>query len=322
MNIRRKLAMTLIASLGGLTAIATAAGAHAEIQRYTPEPMCKTMDPQNGIEATAREQIAETPRGQFAYYRLGQGSPLVLVTGFRATLTEWDAAFLTELAKHHDVIVFDNRGVGRSEADTSSFSIDDMARDTAALIDALHLRKPTLVGWSMGGAIVQQLAIDSPASMGKMVLLSAPAPGSFGTPLSPQVEATLSGKPGVTLADVMGVLFPAADVSDAERCFKQDMFTPADYGTHAISGTVTAGQTEALRNWESNDRAGQALRAVHISTLVMSGNDDTVVVQKNAEALEQLLPNARLLVVDGAGHAMMYQYPVALARTINSFAGE
>jgi pimeloyl-ACP methyl ester carboxylesterase len=322
MNIRRKLAMTLVASLSGLTAIATAASAHAEIQRYTPEPMCKTMDPQTGIEATAREQIAETPRGQFAYYRLGRGSPLVLVTGFRATLTEWDAAFLTELAKHHDVIVFDNRGVGRSEADTSSFSIDDMARDTAALIDALHLHKPTVVGWSMGGAIVQQLAIDSPASMGKMVLLSAPAPGSFGTPLSPQVEATLSGKPGVTLADVMGVLFPAAYVSDAERCFKQDMFTPADYGRHAISGAVTAGQTEALRNWESNDRAGQALRAVHISTLVMSGNDDTVVVQKNAEALEQLLPNARLFVVDGAGHAMMYQYPVALARTINSFAGE
>ncbi|WP_232243632.1 alpha/beta fold hydrolase [Paraburkholderia sp. SOS3] len=322
MNIRRKLAMTLVASLSGLTAIATAASAHAEIQRYTPEPMCKTMDPQTGIEATAREQIAETPRGQFAYYRLGRGSPLVLVTGFRATLTEWDAAFLTELAKHHDVIVFDNRGVGRSEADTSSFSIGDMARDTAALIDALHLHKPTVVGWSMGGAIVQQLAIDSPASMGKMVLLSAPAPGSFGTPLSPQVEATLSGKPGVTLADVMGVLFPAAYVSDAERCFKQDMFTPADYGRHAISGTVTAGQTEALRNWESNDRAGQALRAVHISTLVMSGNDDTVVVQKNAEALEQLLPNARLFVVDGAGHAMMYQYPVALARTINSFAGE
>jgi pimeloyl-ACP methyl ester carboxylesterase len=325
MNIRRKLAMTLAASLCGLTAIATsatAATAHADVQRFTPEPMCKTMDPQTGIEATAREQIAETPRGQFAYYRLGQGSPLLLVTGFRATLTEWDAAFLTELAKHHDVIVFDNRGVGRSEADTSTFSIDDMARDAAALIDALHLQKPTVVGWSMGGAIVQQLAIDSPASIGKMVLMSAPAPGSFGIPLSPQVEATLSGKPGVTLADVMGVLFPAADVSNAERCFKQDMFTPTDYGRHPISSAVTAGQTEALRNWESNDQAGQALRAVRIPTLVMSGNDDTVVVQKNAEALKQLLPDARLLVVDGAGHAMMYQYPAALARTINSFAGE
>ena len=136
MNIRRKLAMTLVASLCGLTAVVTAptaAIAHADTQRYTPEPMCKTMDPQTGIEATAREQIADTPRGQFAYYRLGKGSPLVLVTGFRSTLTEWDAAFLTELAKHHDVIVFDNRGVGRSEADTSTFSIDDMARDAAAL---------------------------------------------------------------------------------------------------------------------------------------------------------------------------------------------
>jgi pimeloyl-ACP methyl ester carboxylesterase len=334
-----KLAMALVAPLFGMTALATAAIGQADIQRYATEPMCKTMDPQTRIEATAREQIAKTPRGRFAYYRLGKGSPLVLVTGFRATLTEWDAAFLTELAKHHDVIVFDNRGVGRSEADTSTFSIGDMAGDTAALIDALHLQKPTVLGWSMGGAIVQQLAIDSPASLGKIVLLSAPAPGRVGTPISPHVEATLSGKPGVALRDVISVLFPATDVSNAERCFRQDMFTPMDYGRHPISfkqdmltptdhgkhpipSAVTAGQTEALHSWESNDKAAKALRSVLNPTLVMSGNDDAVVLQKNAEALQQLLPNARLLLVDRAGHAMMYQYPLALARAINSFAGE
>src|ERR1700761_6887705 len=303
-----------------LACVALSTAAHARTVSYAHEAACVAPPATSSIYAGHHEQIANTPRGPLAYYQFGHGSPLLLVTGYRATVSEWDAAFLTELAKHHDVIVFDNRGVGRSEADTTTFSIDDMARDTAALIDALHLQKPAVVGWSMGGAIVQQLAIDSPASIGKMVLLSAPAPGSFGTPLSPQFEATLSGKPGVTLADVMGVLFPAADVSNAERCFKQDMFTPADYGRHPISSTVTAGQTEALRNWEANDQAGQALRAVHIPTLVMNGDDDTVVVQKNAEALKQLLPNARLLVVDGAGHAMMYQYPVALARTIHSFA--
>jgi pimeloyl-ACP methyl ester carboxylesterase len=318
MTIRRKLAMGLVVSLCGLTAIA----ARADTQHYSAEPMCRTANPQTGIAAQAHEQIADTPRGQIAYYRLGKGSPLVLVTGFRATLTEWDSAFLTELARHHDVIVFDNRGVGRSEPNASTFSIEDMARDTAALIDALHLRQPTVAGWSMGGAIVQQLAIDSSASIGKMVLLSAPAPGSSGTPVSPQVEAMLSGKPGVTLRDVMGVLFPAADVDEAERCFRQDMFRPADYGKHAISDAVTAGQTEALRSWEANDQAGQALRAVRIPTLVMSGNDDSVVLQKNAQALKQSLPNARLLVVNAGGHAMMYQYPVALARSINSFAGE
>jgi pimeloyl-ACP methyl ester carboxylesterase len=316
MNIRRKLAIGLAVSLCGLSAIA----AHADTQRFSPEPMCKTTNPQTGIAASAVEQIADTPRGPIAYYRLGTGSPLVLVTGFRATLTEWDAGFLTELAKHHDVIVFDNRGVGRSEPNAKTFTIEDMARDTAALIDTLHVQHPAVVGWSMGGAIVQQLAIDSPASIGKMVLLSAPAPGSFGTPVSPQVEAALSGKPGVTLRDVMGVLFPAADVDEAERCFTKDMFRPADYGKHPISSAVTVGQTEALRSWEANDHAGQALRAVQIPTLVMSGDDDTVVVQKNAEALKQLLPNARLLLIDAAGHAMMYQFPAALAGTISSFA--
>ncbi|GAB2902652.1 alpha/beta hydrolase [Paraburkholderia jirisanensis] len=282
--------------------------------------MCKMANSQTGIAALAREQIADTPRGQIGYYRLGNGTPLVLVTGFRATLTEWDSTFLTELAKQHDVIVFDNRGLGRTEPNASTFSIDDMARDTAALIDTLHLQQPTVAGWSMGGAIVQQLAIDSPASIGKMVLLSAPAPGSSGTPISPQVDAILSGKPGVTLRDVMGVLFPTADVDEASRCFKQDMFMPTDYARHRVPAAVTAGQSEALRDWETNDKAADALRNVHIPALVMSGNDDSVVLQSNAEALKKLLPNARLLVVDAGGHAMMYQYPTALARTISSFA--
>lgn len=317
------------ASLFAISCTVFATAADAKSATYAPEAICKAQNAQSGITADVREQIAQTPRGPIAYYRLGQGgkgrggsSPIVLVTGFRATLTEWDASFIAELAKHHDVIVFDNRGVGRSQPDTSTFSIDDMAQDTAALIDTLQLRRPTVLGWSMGGAIVQQLALDAPASVGKMVLMSAPAPGRFGTPVSPEVEAELSGKPGVTLRDVMGALFPPADVDDATRCFKQDMFIPSDYGSHPISDAVTQGQTAALRNWEANDKAGEALRAVRIRALVMNGTEDTVVVKQNAQGLQRLLPNARLLMVDDGGHAMMYQYPVALARAVSAFAGK
>jgi len=137
-----------------------------------------------------------------AHYRFGHGSPIVLVTEFRAALSEWNAAFLAELAKHHDVIVFDNRGVGRSILDATSFAGEDMARDTAALIEALKLRRPTVVGWSMGGSIVQRLATDDPGAIGRMILMSALAPGAAGVPLPPDVEATLSGSPSVTFDDV------------------------------------------------------------------------------------------------------------------------
>jgi pimeloyl-ACP methyl ester carboxylesterase len=303
-----------------LACAALSIAAHARTASYPHEAACLAPPATSSIYADHREQIADTSRGPLAYYRFGHGSPLLLVTGYRATMSEWDAGFLAELAKHHDVIVFDNRGIGRSMPDASSFTIDDMARDTAALIDTLELKHPTVVGWSMGGSIVQQLAIDTPQAIGKMVLMSALAPGRTGVPVPGDIMAKLTGKPGVTFNDIMAVLFPASSVKDAERCFAKDMFKPSGYQSPAISSVVTDGQSASLKAWETDDRAADALRLVRIDTLVLSGTDDAVVAKENATALTRLLPHAQLLLVKHAGHAMMYQYPVAVARAIDSFA--
>jgi pimeloyl-ACP methyl ester carboxylesterase len=303
-----------------LACVALSTAAHARTVSYPHEAACVAPSATSSIYAGHREQIANTPRGPLAYYRFGHGSPLLLVTGYRATVSEWDAAFLAELAKHHDVIVFDNRGIGRSMPDASNFTIDDMASDTAALIDSLALKHATVVGWSMGGSIVQQLAIDKPQAIGKMVLMSALAPGRAGSPVPADVMAKLAGSPGVTFNDIMAVLFPAPSVQDAERCFAKDMFKPSGYHSSAISNAVTDGQSASLKEWETDDAAADALRSVRIDTLVLSGTDDAVVAKENALALTHLLPHAHLLLVEHAGHAMMYQYPVALARAIDSFA--
>jgi len=303
-----------------LLCAALSTAAHVRTASYPQEAACVAPPATSSIYADHREQIADTSRGPLAYYRFGHGSPLLLVTGYRATMSEWDAGFLAELAKHHDVIVFDNRGIGRSMPDASSFTIDDMASDTAALIDTLALKHPTVVGWSMGGSIVQQLAIDKPQAIGKMVLMSALPPGRIGVPVREDIMAKLSGKPGVTFNDVMAVLFPAASVKYAERCFAKDRFKPAGYQSPVISSAVAEGQSASLKAWETDDKAADALRSVRIDTLVLSGTDDAVVVKENAAALTRLLPHAQLLLVKHAGHAMMYQYPVAVARAIDSFA--
>ena len=273
-------------------------------------------------QSSIREQIAHTPRGDIAYYRFGHGSPIVLQTGYRATLSEWDAAFLADLAKRHEVIVFDNRGIGRSMPDASAFTVQDMANDLAALIDTLKLRDVTVLGWSMGGAVATQLALDHPANVQRLVLMSAPAPGRLGVPVAPQIEATLAGKPGTTFDDVMKVLFPPSAVHAAGECFRNNMFTPADYAPPAISEAVTNGQSALLRAWEQNDDAAGALPAMHIDTLVLTGDDDTILPKQNAEALARTLPDAQLLVVRSAGHAMMYQYPHALAAAIDRFIAQ
>jgi pimeloyl-ACP methyl ester carboxylesterase len=287
--------------------------------RFPAENACPDVAHRPDRNPALRQQIARTARGDIAYYRFGQGSPVVLQTGYRATVAEWDAAFLAALGEKHDVIVFDNRGVGRSQPGAVSFTVEDMAGDAAALIDALHLRDVTVVGWSMGGAIVQQLAIDRPAALRRIVLMNAPAPGRLGVPVPPKIAAVLSGAPGATFASVMGVLFPPLALDAAQQCFRTNMFSPADYGSPEITATVTQGQSALLRNWAGDDATEVALKAVQADTLIVGGADDVVLPRQNSDALAGLISGARLVVVASAGHAMMYQYPEALAALINGF---
>jgi pimeloyl-ACP methyl ester carboxylesterase len=281
------------------------ATAFARTTAFPAEAACTVPSATSVIYADAREQVAQTSRGPLAYYRFGHGSPLLLVTGFRATLSEWNAMFLSELARHHDVVVFDNRGVGRSIPNASTFTVEDMAHDTQALIDGRKLHRPTVVGWSMGGAIVQQLAIDDPHAIGRMVLLSTLAPGPGGVPVPPDIQAKLSGAPGVTFDDIMGALFPPSGVAEAERCFRQEMYRPGDYHPPGISSVVTEGQSTLLAAWSGDDKAEALLPKVHIPALILSGTDDDIVSVRNSEALRHLLPRSRLLTIGEAGNAMM-----------------
>jgi pimeloyl-ACP methyl ester carboxylesterase len=287
--------------------------------QFPAENACPDVAHRPDRDPAVREQVAHTASGDIAYYRFGHGSPVVLQTGYRATVAEWDAAFLAALAKQHDVIVFDNRGIGRSQPGAVSFGVEDMAGDAAALIDALHLRDVTVIGWSMGGAVVQQLAIDRAAAVRRIVLISAPAPGRLGVPVPRDILATLSGAPGTTFAGVMRVLFPPAAVDAAQQCFRANMFKPADYGSPDISATVTQGQSALLRDWAGDDASALALKAVQTDTLIMTGADDAVLSRRNSDALARLIAGTQLMVVASAGHAMMYQDPDALAASIDGF---
>ena len=297
--------------------------AQAKNVRYTEHMSCGApfeWTPSLAQGPAQHEQIAQTPNGPIAYYRFGKGTPIVLVTGYRSTLAEWNSAFLVELAKHHEVIVFDNRGIGHSDPTATSFTVKEMASDTENLIDALHLSSVTVLGWSMGGAVVQQLAIDAPASVSKIVLMNTFAPGPTGASVPPSTLSTLSGKSGADLRDIMGVLFPAKSVDAAVDCFEKDMFRPADYHEAKLSEAVDAGQTALLNDWSHDQQAADALRDVKIPALILTGASDDVLSPTNGRALASLLPGSRSITVDQGGHAMMYQYPRELADAIGAFA--
>jgi pimeloyl-ACP methyl ester carboxylesterase len=265
------------------------------------------------------EQIALTPGGPIGYYRFGQGKPLVLITGYRATLSEWNAYFLAALAKENEVIVFDNRGIGRSASDVANYSIGNLARDTSALIKALGFESVSVLGWSMGGMIAQRLAIDNPQLVNHLVLMSSQPPGHASVPLSSYVDKVLSGNAHSNFDSVMRVLFPPTVVQRAERCFVDDMFKPLTYESVTVSSAVTAAQERLMKDWRGDERSFKQLRQLNVKTLVLTGTEDKVLDPRNSIILRKNIPHAELVKVRSGGHAMMYQYPELLAHQIDKY---
>src|SRR5215467_8406741 len=93
--------------------------------------------------------------GQIFCRRIGNGRPLVILNGFAATSADWDPAFTYRLASSNELILVDNRGIGRSTDDGQPFDIGKLADDMLQLVEALGIEAVNVLGWSMGGFIAQ-----------------------------------------------------------------------------------------------------------------------------------------------------------------------
>ena len=81
-----------------------------------------------------------------------------MITGYSGTMESWDRRFIDALAQHYRVVIFDNAGVSQTQALPAPLTIDAMANQTSALITALGLSRPDILGWSMGSMIAQARA--------------------------------------------------------------------------------------------------------------------------------------------------------------------
>lgn len=316
-TVARAMRRKLCVALAGVCALHAACNVQARPLAWQPDQLCaKTLPaPASAVQA----QVLDTGHGKIGYVRFGHGSPIVLITGYRSTIAEWNAHFLAELARHHEVIVFDNRGVGESQTQDAGYGARDLAGDTAALLQGLGVEHATVLGWSMGGIVAQQLAMDAPARVTRLVLLSSMPPGPQAQPPSAEVMQALSGSGADHFARVMAVLFPASALQAVQACFVGDMFAPGNYREPKIADDVAHAQDALMTQWQHDEAAAHALTSVKVPALVLVGMQDAVLVPRNSQALAHALPKATLVEIAAGGHAMMYQYPVELARRIGAF---
>ncbi|MFF7636466.1 alpha/beta fold hydrolase [Kitasatospora sp. NPDC008050] len=269
--------------------------------------------PAGGI-LTAPTRIAHTTAGDIGYREAGTGSPILLIAGHNATMDTWSPAFVDALAAHHQVVVFDNAGVGASAPVSPPTSISAMADRTGALINTLRLHRPTVLGWSMGGMVAQALAVRHPAQVGRLVLAATQAGTGASLPVPPAAAAAAdSPDPAV----VLSVLFPPDQLAAARSYGASLLQYPNRYG---VPAATRADQDTAMAQWMAGqDPAGRDPRRIHVPTLIADGTLDALDPTANDHLLQDSLRDARLRLFPDAGHAFLFQDATAFVPAIEAF---
>jgi len=270
------------------------------------------------VEGAAPSEAIEIDGRRLAWTAVGDGPPLLLVNGYAATAADWDPTFLAELGKSFGVICPDNRGVGGSDlGDPDGLTIDSMAADLEALLDALGLERAVVVGWSMGGFVAQRLALRASARVSALGLLSTDPGGPSAVFAEIDVWDRLvdySGTPREQATRLIALLFPLRLARDIDRQFGELV---ADARASLSPRTLDA-QEVAMDAWHATEQPAPASAP---PLIIACGSEDVVIPPANSDLLAARWHVARVERFFYGGHAFMAQEPVRLARLIADFAG-
>ena len=243
------------------------------------------------------------------------GTPVVLVMGLGGDATAWPFQ-LAALAPRHRVLVFDNRGAGRSDAPDVPYTTRGMAGDLLALLDALGVERAHLLGLSLGGAIAQEAVLAAPARFASLQLHA-----SWAGP-EPYFEALVAAVRTARLQ---------LDREAFYRVLSLWLFTPRCFATqpelvelvvrraidhpYPVALHAYLRQTEAVLGHDTRDR----LHLIRCPTLVAVGAQDLLTPPVLSEDLARRIPGARLLLLPELGHGGLWEAPETFNRVCLDF---
>lgn len=240
-------------------------------------------------------------RGFSIYYEAygdDDRTPLVLVMGMGGTCQGWTVTTVPELSKERRVIIFDNRGAGRSEDPGTPFTTADMAEDTLALLDDLEIERAHVLGGFLGGMVAQELAIAHPDRVGCLILHGtwAKADAKRRAIIELWKEMIENGVPAETrirnrLAWTLGDATFETDVIDAMWRFYLRDDAP-------MEEKVFTRQAEAAIVHDASDRLDQ----IQAPTLVVCGEEDILTPPKLHRTLAAGIASSRLVEMAGGAH--------------------
>lgn len=239
------------------------------------------------------------------YYELhGKGKPLVLVAGYSSNHKHW-LPILDNLAKHFQILIFDNRGIGQTQDNNITLNVELMAADTMMLSEALGFNQPSILGHSMGGTVVQTMALRYPDKISKIGILQSAA--KWRQSMLDGLGSLLAMRRANVAVDVqLRALFSwvfgekflqnKAAVETLKNIILTDEFPQTMFD-----------QERQFKVLESFNSMAELTR-INVPTLVASGVEDIISLPGDAEILAKNIPNAKLVSVN-CGHNMILELP-------------
>jgi pimeloyl-ACP methyl ester carboxylesterase len=272
----------------------------------------------------AGEKLAEANGLTLCYQTFGSPTDptLLLIMGLGAQMVWWEVDLCEQLAaRGYHVVRFDNRDIGKSsyiatpppdlarvfaglEALKAPYSLDDMARDTVGLMDALGIDKAHIVGASMGGMIAQLVAIQHPERVLTLTSIMSSTGERGLPPPKPEVWAAMMAPPPLTVEAYIEANVRMAELLRGYADATEDADARARATRAASRGLNPAGGVRQMAAIGAADSRKEALAQMKAPTLVIHDPNDPLVSVEGGKATARAIPGAKLKLLDRMGHTL------------------
>jgi pimeloyl-ACP methyl ester carboxylesterase len=257
----------------------------------------------------AQTQYIEANGVRYAYRRFGKpvGVPIVLNQHFRGTMDYWDPTVTDGLAGHREVILFNNAGIANTSGEVPP-SIPQMGTNAITFVRALGLTKVDILGFSIGGMVSQEIALQAPDLVRKLVLVgTGPRGADMSKSRSAAIFAATYDPPERLWLAVLFSSSPASRAAGLAFLERKHRRTERD---PEVSEEAATRQREAIVNYVAGGEAAQGhLKDIRQPTAIFQGSNDVIVPTMNSYVMQQKLPNAQMILYADSNHGSFYQYP-------------